>query len=507
MPASVLASLPAMALLLFGVAYTLLRILDINAGVFAYTLDDPYIHLALADNLWRGHYGVNAGEFSSPSSSILWPFLLAPFAARALGEYIPLLLNVLLSLATLALVARLAVRHFAALDLRHSEGVAAAFVAFFVIATNMIGLVFNGMEHSAHVLSVAAVVAGLDELRTRGRIRALLVAGIVLGPLIRYEGLVISAAALAIVFVDGRRLPAVMLGVIVAATLGGFSLFLMALELAPLPNSVLAKSIAADGGLLQQLFAQPERNKYVMRLLVLTLLVLAALAARRRQWLPLLLAAPVLVHLAVGRFGWYHRYEMYVIAWSLLALLINAAAMRDLCGRRPSVRVAFVMVLLIAGFGIGKLLGKALMTLPHAASNIAEQHFLMRDIARAHGGAVALNDIGVVAYRSPHYVLDLWGLASYEALQHRLRGDDIDWVQAAVEQHSVQLAMVYDNWFPEMPPSWRRVGELRLLHTLTSAGADRVTVYATQESAHEPVRSLLLDMQQRYSRQIVLDSY
>ena len=38
-------------------------------GKFFYTLDDPYIHLALSDNIFHGHYGLNAGEFSSPSNS------------------------------------------------------------------------------------------------------------------------------------------------------------------------------------------------------------------------------------------------------------------------------------------------------------------------------------------------------------------------------------------------------------------------------------------------------
>lgn len=59
-------------------------------GHFTYTLDDPYIHLALAKNIWLGHYGINPGEMSSPSSSLLWPFVLAPFAAiPAFFEWVP----------------------------------------------------------------------------------------------------------------------------------------------------------------------------------------------------------------------------------------------------------------------------------------------------------------------------------------------------------------------------------------------------------------------------------
>ncbi|HWE27085.1 MAG TPA: hypothetical protein VHB97_03740, partial [Polyangia bacterium] len=51
-----------------------------NHGHFYYPLDDPYIHLRVAQRIWHGGYGINAGEFSSPCSSVLWPFLLAPFA-------------------------------------------------------------------------------------------------------------------------------------------------------------------------------------------------------------------------------------------------------------------------------------------------------------------------------------------------------------------------------------------------------------------------------------------
>ena len=58
-----------------------------------YTLDDPYIHLELAKNIFNGNYGINDYEFSSPSSSILWPFLLSPFSIFSWYEYAPLILN------------------------------------------------------------------------------------------------------------------------------------------------------------------------------------------------------------------------------------------------------------------------------------------------------------------------------------------------------------------------------------------------------------------------------
>ena len=57
--------------LLLMVGFELWAILTLNHGVFLYVLDDTYIHLGLAARLYGAHYGINAGEASSPSSSIL----------------------------------------------------------------------------------------------------------------------------------------------------------------------------------------------------------------------------------------------------------------------------------------------------------------------------------------------------------------------------------------------------------------------------------------------------
>src|SRR4030067_1209007 len=76
-------------------------ILILNSGLIVYTTDDAYIHLALAENILKGHYGVNLQEYSSLSSSILWPFILIPLTGFSFGYLIPLIVNTLSSLATI----------------------------------------------------------------------------------------------------------------------------------------------------------------------------------------------------------------------------------------------------------------------------------------------------------------------------------------------------------------------------------------------------------------------
>jgi hypothetical protein len=87
--------LAALTCYLLLVAVMFVKIRANNDGHFFYALDDPYIHLALSEQLAHGHYGLNPGEATSPSSSIVWPFLLIPFAGHPLHLYMPLLWNVL----------------------------------------------------------------------------------------------------------------------------------------------------------------------------------------------------------------------------------------------------------------------------------------------------------------------------------------------------------------------------------------------------------------------------
>ena len=51
--------------------------LELTDGRLIYSLDDPYNHLAVAEPIVEGGYGINSEKFASPSSSILFPFLLA----------------------------------------------------------------------------------------------------------------------------------------------------------------------------------------------------------------------------------------------------------------------------------------------------------------------------------------------------------------------------------------------------------------------------------------------
>ncbi len=65
---------------------TFYQILVFNGGHFTYALDDPYIGLAMAEELLHGNYGINPGEPASAVSTILSPLVMTP-----LEDFVPTL--------------------------------------------------------------------------------------------------------------------------------------------------------------------------------------------------------------------------------------------------------------------------------------------------------------------------------------------------------------------------------------------------------------------------------
>lgn len=169
---AVLLVLALFAALFFAVLLT-------NEATFTYALDDAYIHLALAENLVRGSYGINLGEASSPSSSIVYPFLVALGLLAGLGDWTPLVLNFVALLGVLVTAER-AARLALAPHFERPELPAAVAALTVVLAGNSLGVAFTGMEHLFHVWVTLLVFLGLLGVESGARTPAWLVAAIAL---------------------------------------------------------------------------------------------------------------------------------------------------------------------------------------------------------------------------------------------------------------------------------------------------------------------------------------
>ncbi|MEQ1636272.1 MAG: hypothetical protein ABL903_06240 [Methylococcales bacterium] len=438
---------------------------------FTYSLDDPYIHLALAKNIALGHYGINSNEVSAPSSSILWPFLLAPFARWRLFEYTPLFINSICLSALLYYLNKLFLEKGFCLRL--------LLISVVLLSVNAYGLVFTGMEHSLQILLVCIIAVSITALRNEGDTnnRPAVVpnytyVAIILLTLVRYEGLAIALPVLAYLYFKGDQKRAIISLLVLLVCMLGFSGYLYSLNLGLLPSSVLAKSSHSSfNSILDNLLRNID--KYGFMLLPVSLL--CSYYWLKDFALALLIFFATLLHFMLGKFGWFGRFEPY---WVLFILLFGYHSLQH------KIIASFISViaLLTLPLAFWSLLLCTLNT-PLAAANIYNQQAQTAKIAEILAEPVAVNDLGLVALRSNQYVLDLYGLGNLEALKLRQFSQGSGWIDGLMKKHAVKYAFIFDQWFPEKPANWIRVAELKVINRGELIPWDTVAFYAVDEQS------------------------
>ena len=490
-----LAVVSAVLLIIVAVAGA---ILILCRGHLIYSLDDPYISLALGDQIAHLHYGINTGEPSSPSSSILYPFLLAAFAWAPWQDWAPAMLNTVAACATAALFAQEACR-LGIVTRRDQIAGAATLIVVLCLAINVVGLVFVGLEHSLHLLTSLYVVFGLARALETSRVPGSLVVAIVLLPLWRFEGLALAGLAIFALGVAGHWRPATLAALAIAAVLALYMAAMAKLGLPLLPSSVLVKSDVARqtaegafgiaalwrgvGANFVASLGNPEAYP-VFLLLGLAVAHPLLQRGRAREWVLVgVVAGALAAHILFGAWGWFARYEAYAVAIGVAgAIVLWRGAIAALVARHSIAAIAASAAALLF---VGQDYVLAEAATPLASLGIYEQHYQMhRFAADFYKRPVGVNDLGWVGYRNPNYVLDLWGLGSETARRMRAQAaTDPAWLGRLVASRGVGLAMIYDQWFAgQIPASWRRVAQLKAAHRIT-APFDTVSIYATSADA------------------------
>ncbi len=487
------------SLALFAVAFYLLLVLFLYRGIvaatgghFLYALDDPYIHLALAENLAHGHYGINANEFSSPSSSLIWPFLLIPGVGSAHSAYLPLAWNLLFGTAAALLLGWQAGRWPAQVNEqgRMAWWKQALTVMLLVFVANLASLTMVGMEHVLQVLVSICCAIGMVEAFSEQQIPTWCLAAAAIAPAIRYEDLTLTLAiSIALVGLKQWRKALFVLGFSLVP-LVSFSVFLKSHGLPLLPMSVLVKGNAyAHASLpwkvigqlkdsVHNAFIEPER--YPIAILSFLFVGLTRSAeTRARRYVCGGAAALGFLQLLIGRFGWFYRYEVYAIIFlTLLCLRVLA--------ERPRYLFGFFSLGLV--FCASSYI-KATADTSTAALEVYEQQYQMhRFVTQFYTGDYAVNDLGWTSFerRPGAYVLDVYGLASVEASTHAEKS--ADWLSGIVRRYDVPLAILYPAWF-HIPPGWHAIAQMCLPKAPTVVAYQCVVFYSTSPEREEEIRS------------------
>lgn len=466
------------------------------AGGFEYPLDDPYIHLALAEQIAQGTYGINPGEAASPSSSPLFPLLLTPFPGTEFQRMLLVFWNTVGMGLTAWLWGLILVEAGFMRQGWRGIGVSAAALGPIAMLSPHVG--FIGMEHTLHAAATLAVFLGLfRHLGERGGM-ALLLAGVFFASAFRLEGAAIGVVAGSVLFFTGDRRMGVLAVIFAFLPIVVFSAFLLSAGLEPLPSSVSTKlsygpdvelsPLALRLAILRQNILKP--GGALLLILAVAALVLwrfkPASHSRMATGIALVSILPVLAHLALGQIGWANRYEHYVLALSLAGVfaLIPMAVPENRTAAAGLAAIAMLVALVVYQPQATLSLGRY----PYA---IAAQQGQMSRLVQDHWkGPIGVNDIGLVSWQNQETVLDLWGLAFEDARKARLEGGEPGWAGDLTDAQNIDFTMVYDKWFKDgIGPDWIKIGDFVFTDaSRTYLGDYVVAFYATRPEAVDDIR-------------------
>ncbi len=467
-----LALLLAIVLYLAFLWFVLAGSLSRTGGQLVYASDDAYIHMAIAKNLARhGIFGVTSHGFVSASSSIAWPLLLAVcFKAVGLLVVIPLLWQLVFSIGILWLTFTV-LKAFGI----QSTGYATTVLCGLVLFVPMVTLTLVAMEHLLHTLATLAMAWLALHYFERPSSRSLALLAMAAAALtsVRYEGAFLVAATAVLLACQKRWWSAVVVSATGALPLVLFGLYSRAHGGFFLPNSLILKHQPIGFGTLCRLRMVGECPELlVLGIAAVLLLALRdAVSTQARRLLQLFLLT-WLAHQMLAAYGWFYRYEAYLIALGWVGVAVAGWEAFPALNLRRGWKWLAVAALLLP------LVSRAVQSTietPKAIVDIYRQQFQMGQFFRRYfpTAHIAANDIGAICFYADPYLTDLTGLGDTEVVNARIADHRVGSFQryrlrssptvlSVVTSRSLQFVAIYPGWYGlqdgVLPEGWVPVG-------------------------------------------------
>ncbi len=482
-----------------------------------YTLDDPYIHLALAEHLTHGHFGINANEAASPSSSILFPWLLAITEILGFDQSGPFVINSFATALSVWLILEFIFKQPFP-NCRYSQALPILLSVYLVLSIGY-AIPWTGLEHSLHILAVVLCVRGLIHFVESNTIQPTLIFASICMPLLRFEGFALTGLVVLMLLFYRQYRASLLIIAPISVCLAGFIALMHIQNLPVFPSSVSVKSqlvasLQDQSGLFsiyqklsENFFDNLSKIQSKVALLLSGLIVIVSFIKLKRAsstelrttytgflCIGIVSLGTVSAHIIAGRFGWFFRYELYMVVFiGLLSTYFLIVKLNEETNdSRFFIGVYIVLFILLFHFLLKAYVFKAIQRTPLASQGIYDQQYQMhRFVTEYLRDSVAVNDLGWVAYQNPNYVLDLWGLGSEQVRSLKANNQwDVITIDKITQEKSITLAIIYSDWFEGViPPHWCKVAELTT-PKYTSAGA-RVDFYLINHKAKQRVYDAL----------------
>jgi hypothetical protein len=455
-----------------------------TGGHFCYPLDDTFIHMAVAKNLvLHGNWGITASGFVSTSSSPFFTIVLSLlFKFFSINILMPFVISCAGTLLMLLAMQRELNRHSSLTAFNKSLCILVTLLAGAIPALTLLG-----MEHTLQIaftlFFVHSVAETLKEPGKRNLWQAAAWAALMTST--RYENASFVMAAFALLTWQKRFIPAIVIAVAGILPLALFAVYSKMHGGDYVPNSILIKGnqnfkYFLNGG-TSILQATNTISGIIFVSMIIAFRKLQAKKLDRDFWILCMLIIAGLMHSVFASFGWFYRYEAYLIVLGSFHLLIMALQWYQANGLNGIKRQIIPVSLLAIIFYALPVRGlNSFRNSVRAIYNIYEQQYQMglflKDYYREQ--TVAANDVGAISFMADLKTIDMWGLGNNEVANARKHNYwNNDFLRKLVKDNHTRVTVMYDSWFDkDLPAQWVKTATWEMPYNYI-CGDIKVTFY------------------------------
>ncbi len=455
-------------------------------GVFCYPLDDTFIHMSVAKNMaLHGNWGINATDWVSTSSSPLFTGLITlMFKLFGVNIHVPLILAI--AGALLMIVAmQLELKRYTALSTSAQTGC--------IILTIFLGAIPSlaavGMEHTFQIAFTLFFVHSCASILSKENIsyKQVWIAALWGAVMVftRYENAFVVAAACGFLFLrKGIKVPLI-IGIVSALPILLFGLYAVSQGGLFIPNSIQIKARQNYKQLMNGGLAMLEVASSISGLLVVSIYLILK-KVRQQQMdrtfhILCIFVLSGLIHAVFGGFGWFYRYEAYLIVLGCFHLLIIFFEWYKV--RKPENDKQYLLYFafaLLFTFNLPLRGANALRNFVRSTYNIYEQQYQMALFMQKYYNkeTIAANDIGAMSFLTDMDIIDLWGLGNNEVTIARKGGYwNAAFLQSVITRKKAPIAIIYESWFnKELTGNWKKTGTWEVSYSFM-LGDTKVSFY------------------------------
>ncbi|MFX1383361.1 MAG: hypothetical protein ACFFBP_13040 [Promethearchaeota archaeon] len=503
----------------------------LNEGHLVYSLDDAYIHMAIAKNFSQhGVWGVTKEEFSSSSSSLFYSLLLSLIFLFGPNDVAPLIIN--LVFANLIIFA---VYYIVKMKYKLPPFAVFTCLLLTIFFLPLHFLILTGMEHTIQIFFDIIFVYLATKILTDVNLhqkKAIIKretdisflkdkSFFLLAPLVtmvRFEGMFLIIFISFLFLLRRKYFYSILIAILGFLPIIIFGLISLYYGWYFLPNSVILKSNEIDFTFLGFLklflsFVDELIDNYHISILLIGALgiILISIFKKKGFWsessiMAFIFLGVTLLHIlligATLKNQNLSRYEGYIIALGILLLFLSikdglprGLAIEHIKDYLLDIKANFkknylqvittvFIIFLFFCIYIPRSY-RLIRDTPQATNNIYEQQYQMGLFLEKYyeGDCIAANDIGAINYLADIEILDLRGLGSDE-IAEAIQEDELDedFVYETAKNMDCKIAIIYEDkdYGYGIPDEWTKAGEWEIRDNVV-CGDDDVSFWAVED--------------------------